>query len=199
MKRLIPALVFAVAITASSWVAIPKETKVIPQELATPSRIVVHMTEQNEPVNVYCEEIPLTPGWQAYTQDTCRRYGIDYALMLGLMETESSFRFDADSGWAFGICQIGYINEEWLAADGIDIRSKMGNIEAGCYILADYLERYTESQALMAYNMGEYGATELWEQGIYESEYSRTVLDAAEKWRATINESNRNGQERKGS
>jgi soluble lytic murein transglycosylase-like protein len=156
-------------------------------EAPTPDPITVRITEQNEPVNVYSEEIPLTPGWQAYTQDTCRRYGIDYALMLGLMETESSFRFDADSGWAYGICQIGYINEDVLATEGIDIYSRIGNIEAGCYILAGYLERYTESQALMAYNMGEYGASELWEQGIYESEYSRSVQEAAQKWRMIIN------------
>lgn len=169
--------------------AIKKETKEV---LFSPARITVRLNEaevrQNEVANVYSDEVPLSAGWQAYTQDTCRRYGVDYSLMLGLMETESSFRFDADSGWAVGICQIGYINEEWLATEGIDIYSKMGNIEAGCYILGDYLSRYTEDQALMAYNMGEYGASEDWDSGIYQSDYSRAVQEAAEKWRSVLND-----------
>lgn len=186
MRRFI-SILFLAAIALSTWAAIPKQERVIPQELASPARIVVHM-EHDKPVNVYSEEIPLTPGWQAYTQDTCRRYGIDYALMLGLMETESSFRFDADSGWAYGICQIGYINEGWLAEEGIDIYSKMGNIEAGCLILSDYLTRYTKDQALMAYNMGEYGAAEEWEAGVFSSEYSEAVLQRATKWNQIIKE-----------
>ena len=187
-----PFILGAAAILAGCmWVAVPKETttevKANPAEMTAPARVVVHM-EHNDPVNVYSDEIPLSQGWQAYTQDTCRRYGVDYSLMLGLMETESSFRFDADSGWAVGICQIGYINEEWLAEEGIDIYSKMGNIEAGCMILSDYLNRYTENQALMAYNMGEYGAAELWEDGVYSSQYSEAVLQRANYWNQIIKE-----------
>lgn len=168
----------------------PQETKVIPQEFMSPARIVVHLNEQNEPANVYSDEIPLSNGWQAYTQDLCHRYGIDYALMLGLMETESSFRLGADSGWAFGVCQIGYINAEWLANEGVDIFTTSGNIEAACIILSDYLSRYTTDQALMAYNQGEYGASEDWEDGIYQSDYSRSVLEAAQKWRSVLNDRN---------
>lgn len=185
--RLIVTVASAAALAGCMWTAKPT-VKVIPQEIASPSRIVVHLPERTEPVNVYSDEIPLSEGWQAYTQDTCRRYGVDYALMLGLMETESSFRFDADSGWAYGICQIGYVNEDWLAEQGLDIYSKMDNIEAGCKILGDYLERYTEAQALVCYNCGEYGAQELFDEGIYETEYSRNVQAAAQRWRAIIKE-----------
>lgn len=185
----LPFILTAAAITAICfWMPKNAETKVNPAEMTAPARIVVQIPQHNEPVNVYSEEIPLSQGWQAYTQDTCRRYGVDYSLMLGLMETESSFRFDADSGWAVGICQIGYINEEWLAEQGIDIYSKMGNIEAGCMILSDYMTRYTEEQALMAYNMGEYGAAEKWESGIYSSEYSEAVLQRANHWNQIIKE-----------
>ena len=180
-------LTAAAMLAVCIWMPKNAETKVNPAEMTAPARVVVHM-EHNEPVNVYSDEIPLSQGWQAYTQDTCRRYGVDYSLMLGLMETESSFRFDADSGWAVGICQIGYINEEWLAEQGIDIYSNMGNIEAGCMILSDYLTRYTEEQALMAYNMGEYGAAEKWESGIYSSEYSEAVLQRANYWNQIIKE-----------
>lgn len=186
--KLLFVLVATIIFACYLWLLRPAETKVLPQEISSPSRIVVHIPEHNEPANVYSDEIPLSNGWQAYTQDTCRRYGIDYCLMLGLMETESSFRFDADSGWAYGICQIGFINEDWLAEQGLDIYSKMDNIEAACVILSDYLERYTTEQALMAYNEGEYGASESWDAGIYQSKYSNAVMAAAEKWRNIIND-----------
>lgn len=165
----------------------PTEVEIQPQTVEA-SRVVVHIQEKDEPVNVYSDQVPLSDGWQCYTQDLCRRYKVDYALMLGLMEVESSFQFDANSGWAYGICQIGYINEEWLADEGVDIYRKEGNIKAACLILSDYLERYTVDQALMAYNEGEYGAMSLWDEGIYETNYSRSVKEAAEKWRAIINE-----------
>lgn len=169
--------------------AIKKETK---EELFSPARITVRLNEaevrQNEVVNVYSDEVPLSAGWQAYTQDTCRRYGIDYALMLGLMETESSFRLDADSGWAVGVCQIGYINEEWLAEKNVDIYSTMGNVEAACIILSDYLSRYTTEQALICYNEGEYGAADTFAEGIFSTKYSRSVLEAAAKWDTIINQ-----------
>lgn len=166
----------------------PRETKVLPKEIASPARITVRIPEHNEPVNIYSEEVPLSNGWQCWTQDLCRRYNIDYPLMLGLMETESSFRLGADSGWAFGVCQIGYINADWLADEGVDIFTTSGNIEAACIILSDYLSRYTTDQALMAYNQGEYGASEDWDEGIYQSDYSRSVLEAAQKWRSVLND-----------
>lgn len=200
MKNLLTLLFAAVAAAVLVAICCPKEqTNVEPQPIEAPARIVVHINESDDPVNVYVDEIPLSNGWQCFIQDTCRRFGVPYELMLGVLEIESGFDFEADSGWAYGICQIGYINEDWLAEEGIDIYSNMGNIEAGCMILSDYLSRYTEDQALMAYNQGEYGASEDWDSGIYQSEYSRAVQEAAEKWRVTINESNRIRQERKGS
>ena len=104
------------------------------------------------------------------------------------MEVESSFRTDADSGWAYGLCQIGWINQDWLMDEGIDIMTTQGNIEGGCYILSDLLSRHNMPEALMAYNMGEYGAQELWDQGIHESVYSREVLDAAARWEKVLYE-----------
>lgn len=166
----------------------PSEVNLVPQEVMSSARIEVHIPENDEPVNVYSDEIPMTPGWQAYTQDCCKRYGVDYSLMLGLMETESSFRFDADSGWAYGVCQIGYINEDWLKDNGIDMRTNMGNIEAGCLILSDFLSRYDTADALICYNCGEYGAQELFDKGIHETDYSRSVMGSAEKWRAKLND-----------
>lgn len=166
-----------------------QETMVTPVELTAPAPIRIHIPEEPDMDGiVYSDEIPLSYGLQLHAQLVCREYGVPYGLMLGLMETESSFREDADSGWAFGLCQIGYINEDWLAEQGLDIRRPVDNIEAAGLILGDYLNRYDVPQALMAYNCGEYGAQELWADGINETEYSRSVMAAAEKWEETIHD-----------
>lgn len=164
-----------------------KPTEVIsqPVTIAAPAPEVIQDDSVRRCANgyIYSDEIPLSDGWQCYTQEQCRLYGVDYALMLGLMETESSFREDADSGWAYGLCQIGYINEDGLAELGMDIYTNQGNIAAGCYMMADLLERYEDPHlALMAYNCGETYAAELWAEGQTASEYSRNVQAAAERW-----------------
>jgi hypothetical protein len=187
----LPFILTAIAILAAClWVALPheeKENQVNPVEMTAPAKITVYIPH-NENVRrcengfVYLDEIPLSDGWQCFTQEMCNKYGLDYPLVLGLMETESSFRDDADSGWAYGLCQIGYINEEELSALGMDIYTNEGNIEAGCYLLSDLMTRHSVSESLMAYNMGEFGAEEFWAQGITESQYSRDVLAAAQRW-----------------
>lgn len=132
---------------------------------------------------IYSDDIPLSDGWQCWMQQCCYKYDVPYALALGMAETESSFQWEADSGWAYGLMQIGYINHDWLTERGMDPMTKQGNIEAGVYMIGDLLTRYGDPhKALMAYNCGESGAAELWATGETESDYSRAVLTAAERW-----------------
>lgn len=132
---------------------------------------------------IFIEDIPLIAPTQDHIQDMCEKYKVPYALMLGLIQTESSFDTKADSGWAYGLCQIGYINYEDLESRGIDPNTVFGNIEAGCYILSDLMSRYDDiHMVLMAYNEGEYGAMEKWEEGQTYSTYSVDVINNANKW-----------------
>jgi hypothetical protein len=39
----------------------------------------------------------------------------------------------------------------------------------------------------MAYNMGSAGASKLWEQGIYETDYSKSIMEKAVEYREEIN------------
>ena len=60
-----------------------------------------------------------------------------------------------------------------------DPYSAQENISVGVKILGNYYKKYgSEEMALMAYNMGEGGASNLWEQGIYNSAYSDKVMNA---------------------
>ena len=102
---------------------------------------------------------------------------------------ESTWDPEADSGWAYGLMQIGYINADALAEQGMDIYTVPGNVEAGVYMIGDLLDRYGDPHlALMAYNCGEYGAAELWDEGIVTSQYSRDVLAAADRWYAAFHQ-----------
>ena len=156
------------------------------EAVTAPAPMVIQ--EQSETVRrcengyIYSDEIPLSDGWQCWMQECCERYGVPYTLALGVAETESSWDFDADSGYAHGLMQISPINYDWLREIGIDPETKQGNIEAGVYMLGQLLISYDVDRALMAYNCGETYAAELWAEGQTASEYSRNVRAAAERW-----------------
>ena len=62
-----------------------------------------------------------------------------------------------------------------------------GNIEAGIYIISQYLQSYGEPElALMAYNCGPGGARKLWDAGTYQTDYSRKVMTAFENWTSVL-------------
>ena len=89
----------------------------------------------------------------------------------------------------YGLMQINACNHEWLTEElGItDFIDPYENIKAGLFILRGLFEKYdSTSKVLMAYNMGENGASKLWEQGIFESNYSKDVLQRQETYRQIL-------------
>ena len=121
---------------------------------------------------------------QEYMQDCCDDYNVPYALALAIAEVETHFDPDAVSPTGdHGLMQINEINHEWLSQNGIDVHTYEGNIEGGIFIIADLLDRFeTPERALMAYNCGPTGARNLWDAGVYETDYSRKVLNAFDYW-----------------
>lgn len=107
-------------------------------------------------------------------------YNIDYAFVMGVMQTESEFKSDVVSSTNdYGLMQINKINHEWLEEKlGItDFLDPYQSSRSGLYILRNLFEKYEEPEkVLMAYNMGEGGAAKLWKQGIYETNYTNKVL-----------------------
>lgn len=130
----------------------------------------------------------LSEELQEYTYYLCEAYYIDFNFAMALMFTESSFKVDSISATGdYGLMQINRSNHELLfSALGIsDFTEPYGNIRAGLFILRGLFEKYDEPALVcMAYNMGEYGASVLWEQGIYETAYSNKVLAKADEYAA---------------
>ena len=135
----------------------------------------------------------LSEDLQEFTYYLSTGYYIDYSFVMGLMFCESSFRADCVSGTNdYGLMQINKQNHEWLSEQlGLDnISDPYQNIRAGLFILRKLFEKYDDpAKVAMAYNMGEYGASCLWEQGVYETSYSKKVLAKADEYKAQLENS----------
>lgn len=133
----------------------------------------------------------LSEDLQEFTFYLCKGYYIDYSFAMAVMFRESSFNPEAVSadGRDHGLFQIRDVNNERLeAAIGVtDLNDPYQNIRAGLFILRGLFEKYDDpARVLMAYNMGEGGAATLWENGVYETTFSRRVLQTADEYAAEI-------------
>jgi soluble lytic murein transglycosylase-like protein len=121
----------------------------------------------------YCPGIPLSPDLQKFTYRMCKRYNVDYSLVLAMMWRESRFQIHAanynNNGTTdSGIMQINDVNKGWLAGEhGItNLFDPKQNISAGIIMLSELVEKYGEQKALMAYQYGETGMKRKLAQGI---------------------------------
>lgn len=139
--------------------------------------------EVKEPEADKYRDIPLDHELQDVALATCEDYGVLPDVLFAVMEVESGYQLDAQNGECFGLMQIHSINLPWLSEQigTTDLSDPTQNIKAGAYILGGYLERYSLTDSLMAYNLGEGGAKAQWAQGIHETAYTRKVLECIER------------------
>lgn len=133
----------------------------------------------------------LSEDLQEFTFYLCKGYYIDYSFAMAVMFRESSYDVQAVSkdGRDHGLFQIRDVNNERLeAAIGVtDMYDPYQNIRAGLFMLRELFEKYDDPRkVLMAYNMGEYGASILWEQGVFDTTFTRRVLTTADEYAAEI-------------
>lgn len=124
----------------------------------------------------YRYDLPIE--YQDYLWEKCKEYDIQeyYTLLLAQIYHESSFNPSAISRTNdYGLMQINVCNHNWLRKQlGIsDFLNPYDSIDAGVYIMSNYLQKYNVHKALMSYNMGEGGMRN---SGLSESTYSRGVI-----------------------
>ena len=139
-------------------------------------------TQQANPP--YLRDIPLSDELQSYTYETATEYGVNYDLMLAIMQTESQFQnVISDNGEDIGLCQINTVNAEWLYTDyGIyNLMDERQNIEA-CAIILNKLQGQFESEnhVVMAYNLGA-GKAEKFIRSGKITEYTEKVYENMEE------------------
>lgn len=128
-------------------------------------------------------DVPMDEELQEYIHYLSEGYDVEFSFVMAVIEHESSFRSDVVSRTNdFGLMQINKINHKWLTENlGItDFLDPYQNTRAGVHMLNDLFKKYEEpAKVLMAYNMGESGARKLWNQGIYETSYSKEIMKQA--------------------
>lgn len=117
---------------------------------------------------------------QEFTQDLCEERRLSYPLVLAMIERETGYRNVDPNG--FGSTGYMQVIQKWhedrMAKFGVaDLLDPKGNITVGVDYMAELAEKYQDiNLALMAYNMGESRAKELWEDGIYTSDYADYIV-----------------------
>lgn len=144
-----------------------------------PKPVQQPLLEKEAPSIIY--DIPLNQELQEYTLEVCKEF--DFArpeIIFAMMKTESDFNTEAISITSdYGLMQINPVNLGWLNTQiGItDLLDPKQNIKAGIYMIDQLMDKYQSMpMALMAYNLGEYGALEYWNAGIFHSDYSDSVM-----------------------
>lgn len=130
-------------------------------------------------------DVDMDADLQEFTYCICRAYNLDFTLIMAMIEHESSYQADCISKTNdYGLMQINKCNHEWMTEElGVtDFLDPYQNIIAGCYVMRDLFKRYDNvNRVLMSYNMGEYQASLLWNNGVYKSNYSKAVLKIQER------------------
>lgn len=158
--------------------AAERETLIIvePPTIVVPASQPVYFEPDPEPeepaaeVFTFREDVPMSAELQEVLWDACQEHKVEYALALGLIETESSFNPEAVSNvGCYGLMQL---NPDYFPAD----LSPAENIQYGVAFIAEKLDQYAGNvgAALTAYNAG---------HDTGNREYAEKVMAAAERWR----------------
>lgn len=140
----------------------------------------------------YHFDVPLSHSLQDYIYEVCADEEVPITLILAMIETESNFNPEIISSTNdYGLMQINKINHERLKEEyrAADMLNPYQNTFCGIKIIASYVKKYDGdfNKALMAYNMGDFGANRAWGNGITSTKYSEKILGLMEKYEEKIN------------
>jgi soluble lytic murein transglycosylase-like protein len=131
--------------------------------------------------------VPLSDSLQRYIFDISTQEEVPVALVMAMIEHESQFNPEIISETNdYGLMQINFINHEHLKEEFrcADMLNPYQNVFCGIKIISSYLKKYDGDyhKALMAYNLGEYGASKSWGEGVHTTFYSRSITKLMEKY-----------------
>ncbi len=156
-------------------------------EAAAPGKEVPELKSDKEFVPL---DVPISEDLQEFIFYLSEGYEIDFTFVMALIQQESSFRADAISESSdYGLMQVNEKNHALITETlGVtDFLEPYNNVRSGMFILRKLFEKYeTPEKVLMAYNLGESGASRLWENGIFEINYSKSVFQYQQKFNEEI-------------
>lgn len=160
-----------------------KPQKVVTETVETVKTVEVPVYEE-EGLPVVNEvdyfNVPLSHSLQQYIYEICADNDLSVSLVIALIDQESNFNPECVSDTNdYGLMQINECNFQLVKEDynSVDMFNPYQNVYCGINILAGYLHKYDDdyTKALMCYNLGEYGASKAWENGIFCTDYTKAV------------------------
>lgn len=145
-------------------------------------------------------DIPLSKNLQKYIYEICVDEEVPVTLVMAMIEHESKFDQEIVSSTDdYGLMQINEINhseleEKYRAADMLN---PYQNVFCGVKIIGSYLKKYDNdyAKALMAYNMGDYGAKKAWSNGVTSTDYTVHILGLWEYYEEVLHNATGNSDE----
>lgn len=161
----------------------PQETITVTKTVEVPaykSNVLV------DTADVFLFDVPLSDSLQRYIYEICADENVPVTLVMAMIEHESGFDPEAVSPTDdYGLMQINAVNHEWLKEEYrcADIMNPYQNVFCGISIISSYIDKYGElDKALMAYNMGNYGAQKAWKNGVTSIAYSEEILSLMKEY-----------------
>lgn len=145
-------------------------------------------------------DIPLSKNLQKYIYEICADEKVPVTLVMAMIEHESNFNPETISSTDdYGLMQINTINHSELEEkyQAADMLNPYQNVFCGVKIIGSYLEKYDNdyAKALMAYNMGDYGARKAWDNGITSTDYTIHILGLWEYYEEVLHNATGNSGE----
>ena len=141
--------------------------------------------------DVFLFDVPLSDSLQRYIYEICADENVPVTLVMAMIEHESGFDPEAVSPTDdYGLMQINAVNHEWLKEEYrcADMMNPYQNVFCGISIISSYIDKYGElDKALMAYNMGNYGAQKAWKNGVTSIVYSEEILSLMKEYEEVSN------------
>lgn len=166
----------------------PQETITVTKTVEVPaykSNVLV------DTADVFLFDVPLSDSLQRYIYEICADENVPVTLVMAMIEHESGFDPEAVSPTDdYGLMQINAVNHEWLKEEYrcADMMNPYQNVFCGISIISSYIDKYGElDKALMAYNMGNYGAQKAWKNGVTSITYSEEILSLMKEYEEVSN------------
>lgn len=166
----------------------PQETITVTKTVEVPaykSNVLV------DTADVFLFDVPLSDSLQRYIYEICADENVPVTLVMAMIEHESEFDPEAVSPTDdYGLMQINAVNHEWLKEEYrcADMMNPYQNVFCGISIISSYIDKYGElDKALMAYNMGNYGAQKAWKNGVTSIAYSEEILSLMKEYEEVSN------------
>lgn len=162
----------------TATVASPSEADTTTSETTETSTYSTSLREESSGANtdflpVRYRTVPLDDELQGYIIEQCAIHDVNPALAFAVIQVESSYNPDCISDGNYGLMQINKCN---FGAYGLgDPLDPYENARVGVTMLGELLAKYDWNDAIMAYNMGEYGASQLWVQDTHDTDYTIKV------------------------